>query len=228
MRTAAAVFLRVPEKGTVKTRLSEGLDETYVLTLYRGFVGDLLEGLHRVPDKVLFYWPPEKRSRLENWLGKGFLFAPQRGDDLGEKMANAFEELFEKGFDAVLLMGSDIPELDSRIVSAAAELLESVDAVIGPASDGGFYLMGLRRHAFSREIFQQIPWSTGEVLTRTLKTMEVLSVVYRQLPVLDDIDTPEDFSRLKKRVEQGGNIGRRTRKNIETHAGNTALWLSGG
>ncbi|MFO7749437.1 MAG: TIGR04282 family arsenosugar biosynthesis glycosyltransferase [Desulfobacteraceae bacterium] len=178
----------------------------------------------RVPDKVLFYWPPKQRSMLEQWLGPTFDFAPQRGDDLGEKMANAFEELFQKGFDGVLLMGSDIPELDSRIISAAEELLESVDAVIGPASDGGYYLMGLRSHVFSRKLFQHIAWSTGEVLTQTLKTMEALFIEYRQLPVLDDIDTPKDFRRLKKRVEQGGNIGRRTRKNIQAHdAGNTAL-----
>jgi len=214
MKTAVAVFLRVPCRGEVKTRLSAVLDEGFVLELYKGFVLDLLDRLKEMKHTVLFYWPGEKKGEIKGWLGDTFLYLPQKGDTLGEKMANAFEEMFLNGYEAALLMGSDIPELDTGIVKQALVALEKRDAVIGPSGDGGFYLIGFRPSVFSKKFFAGIPWSTSRVLDGTLTALERGGVSHTLLPRLNDIDTPEDFNRLVHRVGRGKKVGHRTRKNL--------------
>ena len=91
---ATVVFLKAPEKGKVKTRLGEFLDQAFVLKLYKGFVGDVLESMETAGDKALYYYPSNKKKLLQNWLGKGYDFYRQKGDDLGQRMANSFKEIF--------------------------------------------------------------------------------------------------------------------------------------
>ncbi|MBU1342589.1 MAG: TIGR04282 family arsenosugar biosynthesis glycosyltransferase [Proteobacteria bacterium] len=207
---AVIVFLKVPEKGQVKTRLSECLSQTFVLALYKGFVSDILETIETAGDKFLYFWPPGGKKRLINFLGNRYVFFPQQGQDLGERMANAFVDTFKKGYTQAILIGTDIPELGKEVIAQACEILESEDAVIGPSDDGGYYLIGFRNTTFSKMIFTQIDWSTKAVLDQTLRAMNQRSIDCKQLLKLSDIDTHEDLTALADRVKKGGKIGTRT------------------
>lgn len=209
---AAIVFLRVPEKGRVKTRLSKFLSETFVLELYKGFIGDILEALETAGDKVLYSWPPGKEEILQRWLENKYIISVQQGDDLGQRMFNAFVDIFKKGYDQALLIGTDIPELSKEIIALAYKTLETEDVVIGPSGDGGYYLIGFRKPKFSKNIFKGIDWSTKKVLDQTLHAIKKISIQYKLLPELNDIDTKKDFEALVSRVKKGGQIGEKTRK----------------
>lgn len=209
---AVLVFLRAPEEGRVKTRLSKCLNPAFVLALYRGFVGDTLDALNAFEDKILYFWPPGKEKMLENWLGSGCVFSCQRGEDIGQRMANAFQDIFKKGYTRAILIGVDIPELGHDVIELAFKALQTRDAVIGPSADGGYYLIGFQKKSFSKDIFDDIDWSTEKVLNQSVRAMSRLSIQYELLPELSDIDTPEDLKALSDRVRKGGRAGRRTLK----------------
>ena len=188
------VFVRAPVKGTVKTRLAASLGDAAVLTLYKAFVNDLMKMLEKRehPLHVAFH-PPDASAKIEQWLGRAYRLMPQRGNDLGERMANAFRETFSHGFTSAVLIGSDIPDLPGSFIDEAFLSLRNHDAVIGPAIDGGYYLIGFQRETFLSSVFEGISWSTADVL---LKTKEILSEKRYQvhiLPKLRDIDTIDDL-----------------------------------
>ncbi|MFH2091492.1 MAG: TIGR04282 family arsenosugar biosynthesis glycosyltransferase [Pseudomonadota bacterium] len=214
---AVILFLRVPEKGLVKTRLSRGLDEHFVLELYKAFVQDALVVLQSFESRFLFFWPPGKKQRLVQWLGDDYTFMGQYGDTIGEKMANAFEVVFEKGFEQILLIGTDIPEISEEILIRAGQALGRTDAVIGPCRDGGYYLIGFTKSAFSKRSFQGINWSSSKVLVQTMEALKKQSIQYELLDELDDIDTLDDLSALNIRVSQGKSVGSHTLAVLTSH-----------
>lgn len=199
--TAVILFLRAPEKGKVKTRLSRDFGKGFVLDLYKAFVLDLLNEIEPGQPLFLFFHPMEKQFLLEQWLGRDYVCIGQQGKDLGQKMAHAFETVFDKGFDRAVLMGTDIPEMDKAGIRHAIKSLKQTDAVIGPSTDGGYYLIGLNRKVFSNFIFNHIQWSTPVVLDQTLAGLSDRFISYTLLEPLDDIDTVQDLSALKKRME---------------------------
>jgi len=211
------VFLRVPEKGRVKTRLSVFLNDTFVLKLYKGLVKDTLDVIETSGDNALYFWPPGKKEVLQKWLGNKYAFAVQKGDNLGQKMSNAFVDMFEKGYTYALLIGTDIPELSVNMITLAYQELQTADAVIGPSDDGGYYLIGFQKSEFSKNVFEGIDWSTTLVLNQTLGNMERESIQYHLLPGLNDIDTPKDFDALSCRVKYGGKIGKRTLEMLNSY-----------
>jgi hypothetical protein len=215
---AVIVFLKAPETGRVKTRLSRSLNKPFVLELYKGFVADTLDVLESAGDKYLYVWPPGKEDAFQKWLGSQYMFCPQKGDDLGQRMANAFADIFKKGYDAAVLIGTDIPELTTDVMSQADTALLNKDAVIGPASDGGYYLIGFQKSSFSTRVFEGIDWSTNAVLDQTRQAMNHLSIEYELLTEMDDIDTPEDLNALVERVKKGGKIGIQTLKVLASDA----------
>src|SRR3989339_331956 len=97
-KKAVIVFLKFPEKGKVKTRLSKVLDESFVLALYKGFIHDTLLALQSFPDISIYFLPLEKEGHLRSWLGSGYQYFAQTGKDLGEKMSNAFKDVFQRGY----------------------------------------------------------------------------------------------------------------------------------
>ncbi len=214
---ATILFLRVPEKGRVKTRLSKSLDKDFVLELYKAFVQDMLATLSENDQTFLFFSPPDKKDLLVEWLGEKYVFHGQQGDDLGQKMAHAFETVFYKGFDRAILLGTDIPEINEKSIFDAGDALEKTGVVVGPSSDGGYYLIGLNRAIFRRSLFDGIKWSTQGVLDQTLKIFQERAIDYEMIETLDDIDTLQDFNALKKRVVQGQKIGEHTLKVLTAH-----------
>ncbi|MCP3874051.1 MAG: glycosyltransferase [Desulfobacteraceae bacterium] len=207
---ATIVFLRAPEKGKVKTRLSEFLSEAFVLDLYKGFVIDTLQALESTGDKILYYWPLKKKNLLLNFLGNGYTLSCQHGDNIGRRMANAFQDIFQDGYERGVLIGTDIPEISREIIERSFKILETKDAVVGPSIDGGYYLIGFNKTAFSKAAFKNINWSTKHVLDETLDIFNKMKVSYECLPELNDIDTVEDLKALAARVKKGGRAGKRT------------------
>jgi rSAM/selenodomain-associated transferase 1 len=214
---AVIVFLKAPEQGCVKTRLSMDLDESFVLGLYKGFVCDTLDILETGGDTFVCFWPPETGDSLKRLLGNELGYFHQKGNDLGERMSNAFKEIFKKGYEKALLIGTDIPELDRDIIRLAHQALQTADAVIGPTGDGGYYLIGFQNAVFPEDIFNEISWSTASVLDQTLKAMNRMSLQYKLLATLNDIDTSGDLKALIDRVKKGGKAGKRTLKILRAY-----------
>lgn len=213
------VFLKAPEPGKVKTRLSRFLDPDFVLDLYKGFVEDIFEVLKGEQDVCVFFWPPEKKNAVRRWFKNEAACFPQKGENLGKRMGNAFQNVFSRGYETAVLMGTDIPEISREILSLARKILETSDAVVGPTADGGYYLIGFKQSSFSYQYFKKIDWSTRSVLDQTLCAMQKGSIRCKLLPRLHDIDTPEDLKALADRVKSGVKIGKRIRKLLRGYGG---------
>lgn len=194
------LFVRAPEKGKVKTRLAGVLGDEAALNHYRGFVEKELYTLSRGDfDTIVCYCPPEGKTAVEKWLGRDLETVPQSGRDLGERMANAFVEAFRRLYNKALLIGSDLPDLPLAVVYEAFEELDRADAVVGPAMDGGYYLIGFRDDSFSKHVFRDIPWGEGRVFESTLSRFGKEAIRYHVLPAWRDID---DYSDLVSYLEK--------------------------
>ena len=188
------LFVKYPEKGMVKTRLSTGLGDEITQNLYKCFVSDLIEGLgkKRYTFKIAFY-PPGADEKIISWLGPEHSYITQVGRDIGERMENAFKETFLEGFKEVLVIGTDIPALTPSLIDKALKALRNYDAVIGPCFDGGYYLIGFRKEMFLSDIFKGIQWSTERVFKDTMEVFTKKGYTVSVLPKLRDIDRIEDL-----------------------------------
>ena len=193
------IFVRYPEKGAVKSRLVPVLDEGLIVSLYESFVSDLLATLESSGHPFRIAFTPEERAEgIFRRFGRHDGFA-QTGADLGERMKDAFQRCFADGFDSVVLIGSDIPDLPPEIFGEAFAALETRGAVIGPAADGGYYLIGFREETFVPGVFEGIAWSTAGVFAATLERLARAGVGVHRLPRRRDVDTPEDLRDLIRR-----------------------------
>ena len=203
----------------VKSRLSRDIGAETALSLYKNFCLDLLETLRRGRHAFkVFFYPPESGKRIAEWLGQDCSYAPQRGGDLGERMKNAFHLAFAEGFSRVLLIGSDIPDLPNSILREAFGFNGS-DAVIGPAFDGGYYLIGFKEDSFLPEVFDGIPWGTDEVFKRTMERFRKGGCKVRILPTWRDVDRFEDLRALAERNRDTEFADSRTMAFISGHRG---------
>jgi rSAM/selenodomain-associated transferase 1 len=209
------VFVKAPVKGQVKTRLSKELGDSFVLELYKQFVKDVVEKAIEVETTTLCFYPLEHKDKISGFLGHGFPMVVQTGDDIGERMANAFKEEFRSGTQSVILTGTDIPDISPEIFTEAFAALSKNDAVIAPSMDGGYYLIGFNAPFFNPDIFKNISWSTDTVFDDTIRIMKKQNLKYHVLPIWNDIDTFEDFSNLLKSLKNG-----------KTSALNTWNWLT--
>jgi rSAM/selenodomain-associated transferase 1 len=188
------VFVKSPEAQSVKSRLGSVIGELKARQLYRCFVKDLLDNIDKGDYcQKIFFYPPERLQTVAGWLGHDRSYEPQTGGDLGERMKNAFEKCFSEGFDRSILIGSDSPDLPREIIEEGFVALSSGDAVIGPACDGGYYLIGFRSATFLRDTFSGIPWSTEGVLKSTLAILDKKGLKVTVLPTWRDIDRYEDL-----------------------------------
>jgi len=183
--------------GCVKTRLAKSIGDKHALALYQNFVKDVI-GAVRCGGKhlKLFYYPPGTEEMLTAWLGKGFELTPQQGDSLGERMSRAFKHVFDRGYHKAVLMGTDIPDLPRHIPTEAFIRLETADAVIGPALDGGYYLIGFKAHTFCPAVFEDIPWGSATVFEKTIRCFDKHKTKWHHLPMMRDIDDDTDLKAL--------------------------------
>ena len=206
------LFVKAPVLGAVKTRLAAHIGAEEALLLYRAFVADVLERVSAMDLRLrIFYYPPREWGLMREWLGEGLRFCAQRGEDLGERMHEAFCRAAQEGFERIVLAGSDIPELDERIISGAFSALEKTPAVIGPAADGGYYLAGFRADSVCRQVFAGIDWGTDRVLDQTLEHFAEQGLSVEMLPCLSDIDTVADLTALSSRLSAQPDLAARLR-----------------
>ena len=193
-------FIKNPEKGKVKTRVASAIGDKMAMKLYRRFLLEMLSTLNR--GTFLFYLcfhPENSLNDLKDWLGDHYLYTPQMGENLGQRMKNGFVEAFSMNFKRVVLIGSDIPDLPLEFIEEAFNSLGEKDAVIGPSFDGGYYLIGFRDKTFSPKVFEGIPWSTERVFEDTMKILKQEGLLVHTLPRWRDIDTIEDLKNLPGR-----------------------------
>jgi rSAM/selenodomain-associated transferase 1 len=196
-------FVKYPKIGYVKSRLSSQIDKKFVVCLYKSFVEDILKILKEFEyDILICYYPAEKIENFKRWIGKEYQYLPQNGKDLGERMKNCFIEGFSKGFEKLIVIGSDSPDLPSIIFMDAFHNLEKYDSVIGPCKDGGFYLLGFTNKSFSSTIFSKIPWSTKDVFEKTTDLLKNECVKYFVLPEWQDVDTFDDLKEFYLRNKE--------------------------
>ena len=184
------IFYRNPKIGAVKTRLAATVGNQKALDIYRKLslhTRAITENLK--VDKIIFY--SDAIDLMDIWSNATYLKAMQAGEDLGEKMKQAIVAAFETGYTSICIIGTDCVDLTGEIIHEAFEELESVDAVIGPASDGGYYLLGMNKPYV--EVFNNKHWSTDTVLQQTIDDFESLNLLYVKLEVLTDIDTEDDL-----------------------------------
>jgi len=186
------VFAKAPRAGSVKTRLAIDVGEERAALLYRRMGSRVAEQLRGGPFRVrVCFTPCDAEAELVSWLGtEGLEFRPQSPGDLGTRMSSAFQDAFTEA-DRVCVVGTDAPDVDRALVEEALSRLDSHDAVFGPAMDGGYYLLALRRPV--PRLFHEIPWSTRRVLAESLQRAEELGLLVAMLPMLNDIDRVEDL-----------------------------------
>ena len=200
MRTHASrlvVFLKAPRAGTVKTRLAETLGADAACAAYRQLVGALLTNLAPLPRVELCFTPVDASAEIEPWVRPGWSTCPQTGGDLGERLHSAFAEHFISDAQHVIIIGSDCPDVTALDIEDAWLALEGHDVVLGPALDGGYWLIGLR--APQPGLFTAMPWSTDRVFGETMRRAREADLRVALLRELSDVDTLADWERWGRR-----------------------------
>lgn len=201
MKEKLIVFTRYPEAGKTKTRLIPVLGKEGAAKLHQQLTeGTISQAKQLKNTRQLFvevYFTGGSQELMEAWLGNDIFYQNQVTGDLGIKMAAAFEMSFNSGVEKVVLIGTDCPGLNADLMAKAFNELDGQDLVLGPALDGGYYLIGLRR--FIPEIFMGINWGTAEVLGQSVAIARNLNLAIAYLSPLADIDRPEDLSLLNFR-----------------------------
>ena len=189
------VFQKNEVLGKVKPRLAAGLGKTRALEIYRLLLDKTYFELGTISVPIWTYFSDFIPENPTYPAGNRML---QVGQDLGERMKNAFAENFESGMEKVVLIGTDCPSLEGTHLAQAFEALDQSDLVLGPAMDGGYYLIGMKRR--SDFLFEGIFWSTELVLSQTLALAAAQGMQTSLLPVLEDIDTLEDWERYCSQI----------------------------
>ena len=193
-RRALVVFARAPTPGAVKTRLAADLGDAAALRIYRELGARAVAAACAVPDCVLSiaFTPAAGAEAVREWLGPDVRLRPQADGDLGARMAAAVADALAAGAERVVVVGTDCPDLDAATIESGFDRLDAHDVVLGPAADGGYYLIGLRR--LHRELFEGVPWSAADTLERTLERAADAGLRVALLDVKRDIDTAADWA----------------------------------
>jgi rSAM/selenodomain-associated transferase 1 len=200
MKQLVLLCIKAPVKGQVKSRLAAFAGEDFALELYKNFILDIVDTVEKSghPFRICVY-PPSAEKTVSDWLRSAYHTMPQIGDDLGAKMENAFKRVFAEGFTSAVLIGSDIPDLLPAVLNEAFESLKNNDVVVGPAVDGGYYLIGFNKGSFCPRAFQGIAWSTSAVFRETMDIINTSSLRVHLAPEWRDVDTMDDLQSLFER-----------------------------
>ncbi|MGI8634460.1 MAG: TIGR04282 family arsenosugar biosynthesis glycosyltransferase [Segetibacter sp.] len=189
-KEALLIFAKNPEAGKVKTRLAATVGNEVALSIYNQLLLHTVSATEYLP-VVKFVFYSNHIAQGDVWSSKHYHKKAQQGDDLGEKMKNAFASIFQESYDKAVIIGTDCPDLNAAIIMNAFTYLRSYDVVIGPAEDGGYYLLGMKE--LHCKLFEDIQWSTSTVIHDTLSKCAALQLNYYLLPVLNDIDEEKDL-----------------------------------
>ena len=200
MRNNALIILvKPPELGKVKTRLAATLGNDKALTIYKRLL-EYTQSITKDLEADLFVYYADKIIVDDIWSDGNYQKKVQKGADLGERMSTAFKEVFDLGYAKVTAIGSDCIELKKEIIEAGFQALKNNNCTIGPALDGGYYLIGLSD--FDTSVFSNISWSTSEVFNQTKNNLSKLNWTYQSLKALSDLDDIEDFNKLPEQTKK--------------------------
>ena len=189
------LFTRYPEPGKAKTRLIPALGAEAAADLHRQMTEHTLAQVKPLQQNrsltVEIWFAGGDRTRMQSWLGSDVTYQPQPEGDLGDRMAQAFQTAFDGGMKSAVIIGTDCPELTDALLTEAFQALPQTDLVLGPAADGGYYLIGLRR--LVPDLFKTIAWSTDRVFQQTVDIANNLNLSLTTLPTLTDVDRPDDL-----------------------------------
>ncbi len=188
---ALIIFVRNPELGKVKTRLAKSVGDEKALEIYKALLEHARETVLKVNvNRLLFY--VDSVNHEDDWSEKNFTKIVQEGEGLGDRMHHSFIVALQR-YDKAVIVGSDIPQINAEIIKEAFEKLDDHAFVIGPAFDGGYYLLGMRSP--TPELFENMEWSTPDVFDQTVERMKSLGRTWHELPTLSDIDYVEDWEK---------------------------------
>lgn len=198
------IFTRYPRAGKVKTRLFEKLGHGESARLHRNLTERVMQQARQVSQLrqtgLSVWFTGGTVQEMRDWLGSDIKLSKQEGNGLGERMAGAFRSTWTKGVQTAVLIGSDCPGIDTALIAEALDLLHNYDLVLGPASDGGYYLIGLHRDVKNENaalLFENIAWGTSAALHQTLERAKKTGLSIATLKELHDIDRPEDLVHLR-------------------------------
>jgi hypothetical protein len=193
------IFAKYWEAGQVKTRLAETEGAVRAAALYREFLRTSLQRFSGSTEKcVLAFTPRDRRNEFADLAGDDWELQTQADGDLGQRMKHFFAEAFHGGARQVVLIGSDTPTMPLDILRQAFAALDAPGVVLGPTSDGGYYLVGASRVV--PDIFDGISWSTENVWTQTTERLTAADVAFHELPMWYDIDDRESLARLRQEL----------------------------
>jgi rSAM/selenodomain-associated transferase 2/rSAM/selenodomain-associated transferase 1 len=201
IRERLIIFTRYPEPGTTKTRMILELGAEGAADLQRQMTDHVVSNLKEFIDlnslavEVRFEGGSEKR--IQTWLGPSFSYRRQGDGDIGRRMMAALSDAFQEGYESVVIIGSDIPDIKGDILQQAFKKLQNKDLVLGPAADGGYYLIGMQMAAWDPahpELFEDISWGTDEVLSQSLDKAKKMGLSFGLLGTLKDVDRPADLA----------------------------------
>lgn len=188
-KNALIIFIKNLIAGHVKTRLAATLGNDAAMDIYKQLLKNIHDKIQSLDvDKIVFY-----SNFIDDDIWEKNLFQKeiQKGNDLGERMKNAFESSFIKAYEKIVIIGTDCPGIDENILKHTFAKLDNFEIVIGPATDGGYYLLGMRKE--NPILFENIEWSTGKVLKQTINLCKKNHLSYFLLPELSDIDEVKDL-----------------------------------
>ena len=189
MKKAIIIFVRNPEMGKVKTRLAATVGAAAALHVYKKLLQHTLQQTKLADaDKFVFY--ANNITANDIWQEAAYIKLQQQQGNLGAKMEAAFNVIFSKGYSRVLIIGSDCPHLNPQHVTEAFRQLQQNDVAIGPATDGGYYLLGMKR--LYAPLFENIEWSPSNVYKSTLEKIGSLGLHSQSLEALTDVDEEKD------------------------------------
>jgi len=195
MKNALLCFLKYPEPGHVKTRLARDLQDSEIgAAIYAALAERVLTEVYPLPDSydlILYADPSHDLETYRAWIGDAWQIRFQEGDDLGDRMGNAFAATFRDGYARVAVIGTDCIGMDQQVIESVFVHLDSHDFVIGPSSDGGYYLLAGK--AETPWIFEDVAWSTDAVLETTLDRIEHRGQAVFHLEERLDVDTLDDL-----------------------------------
>jgi len=200
-KKALVIFTRFPELGKCKTRLAATIGDESALQVFKALITHTDSMVKRLSvDKFVYY--TEAIHKNDTWDNELYQKRLQAGEDLGARMQNAFGDLFGFGYEKVVIIGTDLYDLNTTDLEKAFTALESSNFVVGPAEDGGYYLLGMRK--LKPELFRNKEWGASSVLAQTLANLEDESFV--TLDVRNDIDYYEDMKDIPSLNKLVGNI----------------------
>lgn len=195
IKKSLIIFTRYPEQGKTKTRLIPAIGAEKAADLQRQMTEHTLKTVAGLSEqlnlKISIYFNGGNLNLMQQWLGDQYHYQLQSDGDLGDKMYFALKDSFSKDSQRVVIIGIDCPSLSVDILNQAFTSLSNHDMVIGGADDGGYYLLGLRK--LEKTLLENINWGTNTVFSQTMTIAQQLNYKIYQLPILKDIDRPEDL-----------------------------------